>query len=597
MNLFRTFLIAAISFSISSVFTLPCVSAEGSYPAASCEAGEWRCSDDAYVLFRCDGGAWSPVQCMRSEGKLCDNNACVEPWKYGIASWPAPPADPLATPETLAEKAKYFEESVARLHVEPRLKFISGVTLPCKPVECADGQKTPCEDCSEPSVPEEKATWRDVQRWHVNENDGLWNSLYIAAEAFRYAATRDPHALDMLRVLMDGETTRMKITGVPGIFTRLYIAPGVQGIKCPETKDYYTRAPNSDLNSWVKIGKDGCVMYVDAKTNEWKSSEHCGLIEYADWCWVDNVSKDEYSGHMFALGAVIKLVDDPQIQATARELLSQVAKHLIKNKMQFVDWDGTVTPFGRLHAMAMDDYAGFNAAMSLDFFKIAAEATKDPQIENWYDNCLLQKGKKWNCLANIFEIPRKYASYLPINGLYEGPEGCRMNYNNNSMHMLSLHNLIWFEHDPELRATYQKSLDEDVFRPKNQPRALMYHNNAFFDFIFASQKRLGPGSDGPAMDAVANGVNMLREMSARRHYENNSCPPGKCEPYCKDRFNDGLAQFPRTAANMCLGNFIWWDDPYSLIACKRNGRMIATPTDFLLPYWMGRYYGFISPDM
>ena len=57
------------------------------------------------------------------------------------------------------------------------------------------------------------ATWRDVERWESGPNDGLWNALYIAAEAYRYGATRDPEALDRLRVLLASQEKRMRITG------------------------------------------------------------------------------------------------------------------------------------------------------------------------------------------------------------------------------------------------------------------------------------------------------------------------------------------------------------------------------------------------
>lgn len=566
-------------------------------PAADCAGGEWKCSGDAYKLMRCEGGAWKSTECMSAEGKLCEAGACVDPWRYGSPAWKTPQTDPLDTPETLAEKARYFEDEAARLQLNPKLKWITGVTLKCKPVACAPGQNEPCEDCSQPAAPEETATMNDVQRWDTHENDGLFSALYLAAEAFRYAVTRDPRALDMIRILLDGEKIRMKITGVPGIFTRQYIPPDVPGIACPDDPLQYTRAADSSPNTWLKVDAKGCVQYYDANSKTWISTKPCGLEEFAGWCWLDNVSKDEYSGHMFALGAVLKLVDDPQSKAIAADLLTQVANHLIKNKMDFLDWDGIVTPFGHIHALAGDDYYGFNAAMALDFIKLGAAASNDPKFTAWYDDCLLQKRGRRDCMKTLLEAPMPYTKHLPACGIYIGDEGCRMNYNNNSMHMLSLHNLIWFEHDPKLREIYQKSLDEDVFRAKGQPRALMFHNNAFFDIIFAAQKRLGPGSDGPAYDAVQNAVAMLRQMPARGFAHEVDCPPDKCKPYCKDRFNDDLGQFPRTAAQMCPGYFIWWDDPYTLISCKENKRFISTPTGFLLPYWMARYYGFITAYM
>ena len=564
--------------------------------SGACTDGARKCSDDAYSLSMCEGGTWKTVECMGGQGKLCENGACVDPWRYGSPSWQREDSDPLASP-TLAEKARYYEDTIRRLHIHPQLKWVMGVDLPCKPVECVAGQQPPCEDCNDTTIPEEVATWRDVAEWQTMENDGLFSGLYLAAEAFRYGATKDKEALQMIKLLLEGEVTRMRITGVPGLFTRQYIPPGISGMSCPKDLFSYTHDIEKDDNKWVMIRDDGCIWNVDRKTKEWTRSKRCGLNEFSGWCFLDNVSKDEYSGHMLALGAVAKLVDDPEVQAVVKDLLYKVAKHLIKNRMAVVDWDGRTTEHGRLYATAIDDYPGFNAAMGLDFIKIAAEATKDPDIMKFYDDCLLQKAGQWNCLNRLVEIPIPYSSYLKLNGLYVGEEGCVSNYNNISMHMLSLQNLIFFERDPFYKEIYQESLDKHVFRKEGEPRAIMNQNNAFFDFIWASQKKLGPNSDGPAYDAVKNGVEMLRRFPSRKHDVDVNCPPEKCYPYCTNRFGFPEGNYARKPDERCQSIFNWWDDPYSLWNCRLNKRHIQPGTDYLLAYWMGRYYGFIAEDM
>ncbi|MCL4234498.1 MAG: hypothetical protein KJ042_08270, partial [Deltaproteobacteria bacterium] len=42
---------------------------------AECVDGERACSDDALELRVCEGGAWTIVECMRDEGKLCEDGA------------------------------------------------------------------------------------------------------------------------------------------------------------------------------------------------------------------------------------------------------------------------------------------------------------------------------------------------------------------------------------------------------------------------------------------------------------------------------------------------------------------------------------------
>ena len=48
-------------------------------PGPACDDGEWRCSDDAHTLTRCEDGVWREVVCIQDAGKLCEDGACVVP--------------------------------------------------------------------------------------------------------------------------------------------------------------------------------------------------------------------------------------------------------------------------------------------------------------------------------------------------------------------------------------------------------------------------------------------------------------------------------------------------------------------------------------
>ena len=297
-----------------------------------CQAEKWSCSADGNKLTYCEQGVWTEVNCMVDQGGLCEQGQCVLPAKYGSPDWSTCENDPLGTPETLLQKAIYYEDIVGRLHLHPQLKWVMGVELPCKQIECESNNGQPptdgqtCEDCTETDVEYDQATWQDVKHWQTSENDGLWNGLYIAAEAFRYAVTKDSEALQRLKLLLEGELVRARITSVPGIFTRQYIPPNIQGIDCPDSDHEYIRDLEKDDNQWVQIREDGCIWYVDELTLAWKRSDRCNLEEFAGYCWLDNVSKDEYAGHMMAIGALGKLVDDPEVQSAVRGLCQEVGE-------------------------------------------------------------------------------------------------------------------------------------------------------------------------------------------------------------------------------------------------------------------------------
>ena len=46
--------------------------------------------------------------CGRS-GQLCENHACVDPWRYGSPQWSRCDNASRATPETLAQKAAAYD--------------------------------------------------------------------------------------------------------------------------------------------------------------------------------------------------------------------------------------------------------------------------------------------------------------------------------------------------------------------------------------------------------------------------------------------------------------------------------------------------------
>jgi hypothetical protein len=569
-----------VALAIGATLAAACSGGDDSSSSGpECTQGAVECSDDVLSLRECVDGKWQATECMQEQGKLCQAGQCVDPWRWGDPSFDQCAADPHATSESLHAKAEYFEDVSRRLHVHPQLGWMMGVRLPCNG-----------SDCSAPLVSETTATYDDVESWGTGENDGLWSALYMGAEAYRWAVTQDPLALDMLKLLLDTEKKRMEITGVPGLFTRQLIPPNVKGIACPTDPKAYVPDDNKDENRWVRVADDGCLETTDPTTLAWTKSKVCGLGKFAGWCFLDNVSEDEYSGHMFALGAVAKLVTDPDVQTTVKGLLAQVGDHLIANELTFVDWDGRVTEHGRIWAAPL--LGGYNAAMSLSFLKTIALATGIQKYESFYEDCLLQRSGENVCLHHGGGAPKPYDDILFPTSLNLG---CKSNWNNYSMLMLSLHGLLWGEHDPVVRAKAQKVLDEEMWSPPDYDRPMSEQNNAFFDFIYASGKAMGPG-DGPAVQAVENGICMLRQFPAHKVPVDLSCPASSCVEVCKDRFDNPMSDYPRPITERCLGGFVWWGSPYSVTACTADPRWVDSPADYLLAYWMGRYYGFIEPQ-
>ncbi len=560
---------------------------------APCAANAWTCSDDASMLRVCQDGAWVETDCRADHGRLCDGGACVDPWRYGSPQWGTCPSETRGTPEALAQKAAILGDVAWRIHFSPALGFVLPATLKHHEVDCPAGVTGPCY---QPDTPEAQATWQDVEAWHGYENEGGEAIQYGAALAFEYAVTKSPETLAHLKAVMAREVDRMKVTGVPGLFTREMIPPNVPGLSCPTDDASYTVDPTKTNNMWVRIEDDGCVHVVDADTHLWKATDHCGLTAYAGWCWLDNVSQDEYGTHMNALADIAKVVDDPDVQATVNDLITQVGVHLMTNHLTLVDWDGRVTEHGKLYATALVDSPGFLAGMSLDFVRMAAEVSGRADLKAFYLDCLLQRSGTQTCLPWPMEAdPKPYSEWIQDQALYIGTDGCLSNYDNLSMAAGSFDSLAWFEPLPDLRDLYQGVFDTQIMRAPGFSNALSLARNPWWGFMWAAHKKLGPGTDGPAFQAVEEGICSLKQFPASKHQRARD--PSAYPEHCTGKNGSSLAADSIPVADRCLSTFIWWGDPRYRATCTEAAWELYVPMDYLLAYWSGRYFGFIPEGL
>jgi hypothetical protein len=227
----------------------------------------------------------------------------------------------------------------------------------------------------------------------------------------------------------------------------------------------------------------------------------------------------------------------------------------------------------------------------MDYILLGAVASGRADLRAYYDECLLQKNGQ--CEGWAYPDEYSYADMMSEMWLYVGEEGCKSNYNNFSMVFTSLHNLIWFETEARIREQVQKAFDEAFMREAGQPRALIVQKNPWFNFGWAAFKRLGPGSDGPAIQAVDDGICSLKQFPASK-VQTAKDPAGTYPHYCDQRNEGSATEFLVPVPERCVATFEWWSDPYDRETCAADPWTIRMPGDYLLPDWMGRYFGFID---
>ncbi|HEY4208975.1 MAG TPA: hypothetical protein VGM31_19255 [Puia sp.] len=140
-----------------------------------------------------------------------------------------------------------------------------------------------------------------------SDNDGLWTSMYLGAEVFRYAATRSPEALQNCRESLDA-------------MERLYTINSLKGFPS---------------RSFERRG------YASADTQVWKRAAN------PEWDWKSTTSSDEAIGHIFVFGAIAELVDDTALKNKAIRLIDALMTHVVTHNMYLIDWNGKPTTWGR----------------------------------------------------------------------------------------------------------------------------------------------------------------------------------------------------------------------------------------------------------
>lgn len=180
---------------------------------------------------------------------------------------------------TLFEKAVFFEKQVRERHIRNGFNAtVSGMT---------GGDVT-------------------TGSMETSDNDGLWTSMYLAGEVFRYAVTQSEEALQNIRESLDAMERLYTVNPVPGFPSRSFERRGYK--------------------------------YHDPK---WRRAED------PEWDWKSTTSSDEAIGHIFAFGVIAELIDGPEIKNKAILLIDTLMSHALKNNHYLVDWNGEPTTWGR----------------------------------------------------------------------------------------------------------------------------------------------------------------------------------------------------------------------------------------------------------
>ena len=180
---------------------------------------------------------------------------------------------------TLYDKAMFYEKQVRDRHL--RLGFNATV------VNMTDGDVT-------------------TGSMEDSDNDGLWTSMYLAGETFRYAVTKSSDALKNVGESLDA-------------MERLYVINNIPGFP---SRSFERRGYKYDDKAWRRA-------------------------DAPEWDWKATTSSDEAIGHIFALGVIAELIPETDIRNKAIMLIDTLMSTILKDEYYMIDWDGQPTKWGR----------------------------------------------------------------------------------------------------------------------------------------------------------------------------------------------------------------------------------------------------------
>ena len=294
---------------------------------------------------------------------------------------------------------------------------------------------------------------------------------------------------------------------------------------------------------------------------EWHPSED-GETE-----WKGDTSSDESVGHYYAYGLYYDLVADQQEKKEISILVQLITDYLISNNYDLIDIDGEPTRWGRwgedYYETSEGDYEkALRSLELLSFLKTTYHITGDRIYQEAY----------------LERVRKGYAHYT-LEYRRWGSEEWEINYSDDELYYLSIYPLLKYEEDPALRALYMDNLRFTW----NQVQPEM---NPLWNYMSAALGA-GPLTESHRSDSRKTLERIPMELvrwntknSHRIDVRMNRSP----DRHGKD-FLVRVLPIDERPLHKHNGN------PY--VADGGSPNQLMEPTFWLLPYWMGVYYGYV----
>lgn len=241
----------------------------------------------------------------------------------------------------------------------------------------------------------------DTGHVEISDNDGTWTGIYLAAQSFRYAVTKDQSVRRLVSESLNAMLYLEQVTGIPGLPARAVRIEGEHGF-------------GDGHPEWHRTA--------DGKT-EWKAE----------------TSSDEIDAHFFSLSICYDLAANDKERKRIRDMVARVTDYIIDNDYLLIDLDGKPTTWGvwSPDLLNNDDrwrmQQGLNSLEIISHLKTAYHITGDEKYQSEYNKMVKDHHYALNSIKQRITILGHHT------------------WHDDQLAMLSYYPLLLYEKDPDLR--------------------------------------------------------------------------------------------------------------------------------------------------
>lgn len=382
-----------------------------------------------------------------------------------------------------------------------------------------------------------------------DDNDGEHTAMYLAVESLRYAVTKNPQALANAKAAFNAMVILQEATGTPHFIARSVLPMGTAPLH--ETDRTYSPLELAQTKRFDPRDK--------AIDKQWVPSAD------GKWLWKRDASSDEIDGHLYGYATYFDLAADASEKKRVAALVDRIVGGIVDHGFVLQDIDGKGTQWGNWSPESLNGDPNWNEERFGNSTEILAHLGVAYHITG---------KEKYRDAARFLVNKHGYAKNMRSLA-YKTPSE-RTHINDELLSMV-FPNLFTHLVLPELKPDALAAVRQwhETCRRDHIP---------FYDFVFNQFS----GKTVPLAPSVETlrewPLDMIEWTVDNRTREDIQIERG---PGTDD---DRLTRLP---ARSEMGLVMWDQEPYKTVI-GRNGEREDKPTDWLLAYWMGRYWGQLS---